>query len=392
MKSKHYTGLVLFLGIGIFLLKVSTLIILDPLQIYHKSWDGNENFIKGMRFQAAGIINNYPFDSIVLGSSMAENFSPNEASKVFNNRFINLSLSGSNFPERSLVLNHALKNKKLENVIISLDGFSPIGEYRDDFPVSNFDFLYNESPFDDIKIYLTNKYLKFAICRIGIVFNNVQQCRSKFRTLESIVEWGSDNEQNRRFGGLNKWLEAATGDGQIRDEIEKINQSISCIKNACNKISDNVKDTMTDFEQGKSSFDLYILKTAKEHPETEFHVFFPPYSRLLYAIWSQETPKLFELYLSTIMHVVEQSESISNLHVHGFDHLQFLDSISNYKDPRHFHPDFSSKILYWMKNGKHELSNKTINQYLSKINSLASTYDLTFIGNSTNQYLQSSDQ
>ena len=54
----------------------------DPIQVFHKSYIGCENYFDdNMRLQAAGVINNFDFDSIIFGSSMLENTSAKEASK-----------------------------------------------------------------------------------------------------------------------------------------------------------------------------------------------------------------------------------------------------------------------------------------------------------------------
>ena len=55
-----------------------------------------------MRQQAAGIINNYEFDSIILGTSMLENTSAKEADEKLGSKFMNISLSGSNFTKEVL--------------------------------------------------------------------------------------------------------------------------------------------------------------------------------------------------------------------------------------------------------------------------------------------------
>ena len=61
------------------------------------------------------------FDSVVLGSSMAENFSAKEASELLGGTFVNISMAGSLLSERNIVLKHLFNKKVVSNVIISLD-------------------------------------------------------------------------------------------------------------------------------------------------------------------------------------------------------------------------------------------------------------------------------
>jgi len=384
MHYKKYVFIVLA-SIGLYVAYVSVMVALDPLQIFHEDPDRDGgNLITGMRFQAAGIINNYAFDSIILGASMAANFSPKEASNVFDSHFVNLSLSGSMLSERSLVLNYALRKKKLKNVIITLDGFAPVGKYRDDFPVSNFDFLYNTRRFDDVLVYSNLKYIKYAICKKEVIYTNIPQCHI-FKPVETIVEWASLKENYRRFGGLNKWFEA---NSNAQTTLKNIVLSTRCIKNGCEKPRPYVHNQLIKLENGSASFDQYILKTVRENPETKFHLFFPPYSRLKYAMWAQENRHVFDLYLSTIRHIVNKSGALPNLHIYGFDDMDFLDDISNYKDTRHHRPKFNSEILHWMRNGEHELSGHMLGQYLAKIKYKARHYDVSSIGYKIEQYLK----
>lgn len=64
-----------------------------------------------MREQAAGIINSFEFDSVILGTSMLENTSAREASQKIGGIFVNISLAGSSFYERAIVLKKVLQKK-----------------------------------------------------------------------------------------------------------------------------------------------------------------------------------------------------------------------------------------------------------------------------------------
>ncbi|MBA1420623.1 MAG: hypothetical protein FAF03_07165 [Epsilonproteobacteria bacterium] len=79
-----YKKIVLTYFVSITLLSLiffATLFIQDPLKIFHKPWKHKAYLQSSMREQAAGIINNWYFDSILLGTSMLENTSSTEASQ-----------------------------------------------------------------------------------------------------------------------------------------------------------------------------------------------------------------------------------------------------------------------------------------------------------------------
>src|SRR3989339_1968081 len=109
--KKYSIQFILFSAL-LFSIALLTNYLIDPYRIFHKPWVRENYYVPEMRIQASGIINTEKFDSIVLGTSMADNFSPAEASKVFGQKFTNISLNGSSLAERSLVLNYALEKKK----------------------------------------------------------------------------------------------------------------------------------------------------------------------------------------------------------------------------------------------------------------------------------------
>lgn len=46
------------------------MIYIDPLKIYHINQEFSKKLYTNMRVQAAGIINNYDFNGLILGTSM----------------------------------------------------------------------------------------------------------------------------------------------------------------------------------------------------------------------------------------------------------------------------------------------------------------------------------
>lgn len=81
--------------IGIFIFTAAVMIYIDPLKIYHINQEFSKKLYTNMRVQAAGIINNYDFNGLILGTSMLENTSAKEAAKYLTQKkelkFFNLS-------------------------------------------------------------------------------------------------------------------------------------------------------------------------------------------------------------------------------------------------------------------------------------------------------------
>lgn len=67
--------------------------LLDPLQFFHRAERPDGPISDDMRAQAAGILNTFDINSIILGTSHLENTSAPEASAKLGGKFFNISIA-----------------------------------------------------------------------------------------------------------------------------------------------------------------------------------------------------------------------------------------------------------------------------------------------------------
>lgn len=362
--------------------------LVDPYRIFHKPWVGNDYYTSdaSMRDAVAGIINTEEFDSFILGSSMAANFSPNEAGQLFGSRFVNITMDGSGILERSLVLNYALRQRQLTSVIFSFD-FVSLRWLVSNSPVAPYAFLYDDNRANDLLIYASSlKPIRYAFCRNFLVASDAL-CPNRRNDLENLVEWHSNWDHSKRFGGLKKWLEAKN-DGQIKGALKSIAVSVNTINSGKVKAVDR-ELVERNVANDRKVFSESLLKSAAQYPQTVFYLFFPPYSRLNYGILKQSNPQRFEEYVGILRMVIRDAEKFPNIKVFGFETEDFLDDIANYKDTSHYHQRINSQMLHWMKNGKHELTLSNLEPYIQEITERAAGYPLKQIGAQIEAYLKS---
>lgn len=339
----------------------------DPYMLFHKPWIHDQYYFKDMRKQAAGIIKNHDFDSIILGTSMAQNTSITEASNQFDSNFVNLSIGGGTMSERELILKYILDKKEIKNIIISLDVFGKYEEYRADIPVESFSFLYDKNPLNDFKLYLGFKKSGYLFCG-NLIFKN--KCPFTVDSLNEVTEWYSDKVNSRRFGGINNWLNDSSNP-QVKEALESI---VSLVDGEQVPLDNNrVSDVMRN---DKKVFTDYVLNYIEQNPETNFYLFFPPYHRIKHSLWLDYDPSEYEIYKKRVKLVVSLLEGYENASVFGFDNFPFVDDLSNYKDTRHYHPMYNSLILKWINEGVGELRMKNLTGYFNEIDKKASQYDL----------------
>ncbi len=355
--------------------------VYDPLQLFHKPWGREVTFSKNMRQQAAGITNNYKFDSIIIGSSIIENTSAKEANNKVGGNFINISLSGSSYYERLIVMDHVFRKHSIKKVIYSLDAGSYIHQQKGypSYPLELFDYLYDKKEFNDFKAYFNYDFLGCLL-----TFSKSEQCIGHKTSLDRPNAWFDEEGNKARYGGLHKWLEANNSNA-IKSVFKNIISETKKIK------SDDVislENIEIKIFKAKHYVDETIIDFVKKNPKTEFLMLFPPYSRINYALWAQYNLPYFRIHKAIIQYFVEKSEELPNFKIYAFEDQSFLDNIANYKDPIHYHHSIDSWMLSKIEKDSGRLKQENLNEYLQSITNKALMYNVVNIGKKIDDYLK----
>lgn len=341
--------------------------IYDPFQIFHKPYFRGATFFTDMRKQALGIIKHYKFDSYIIGTSMLENTDPKEATNKLNSdgRWINISLSGSGFDERAIVMDYIFKNQNTKHIIYSLDGYYIVNSHNNSS--LDWDFLYNNSLYDDIKIYMNWKFISCAVR-----FSNQEKCVGNIDDIYQITNW--HKKYKEIFGGFDNWIKHKNND--------QINQTLIDIKNGNIKNIDN-QDIIGDIDilAQQDYLHKYLIRFFRDYPDTKFSIIIPTYSRLFYRMQNikgaySDNSKYFYTWEKSLRYFIAQSSSYKNVKVYGFDDLDYADDIANYKDLPHYNKDLNSFQLDAIKNQTNILTPKNIDKYLKTMEQKIKSYDI----------------
>jgi len=344
----------------------SALFAYDPLALFHKPWGRAETLRENMRLQAAGVIRHGDFDSVILGTSIFENSSANEASRILGGRFVNLSISAGDFFERGLILRYLLERRPVRQVIYSLD-FIYLNQRKGYwyYPLPTYDFLYDANPFNDIRAYLNGHFLG-CLAR----WSEDPACVGRVAGLDRPNAWMGKPEEAERFGGLDAWCRTR-GNPQIRDVYEKLSEAARAIHTGTVQVPEPSQTGLAI-----AYIEDNLIALIKEYPETQFHLVFPPYSRAKYAIWHQYRRGDAETHLAVIRYLAEMSSRLPNLHVLGFEDQEFLDDIARYKDLDHFNPEINTLIARSIGQGVHRITPMNVENYIAEASRRAKSYRL----------------
>jgi hypothetical protein len=356
----------LFFGIiiTISMIVISLLYIYDPLHIYHKSWITEDTKFNGnIRLQAAGIINNYDFDSIILGTSMMKGTSEIEASEKIGGTFVNISADGSDLYERSPILEYTLRKKDIKNVIYTLDTGLDLNLRKggSKFTLNQFDYLYDNNPFNDLKVYWNNKYLNCLL-----TFSKSPECIGSNKDMIRPKEWFNDIYlKNKEISGIDNWIKKGGRGKNVYSRVKKHTDK--------NETEFNYNEKLKNTQ---NIIDEKLMETIKKYPYTNFHIVFPPYSRFIYSLWKNYTPEKYKLYFETINYMYLKSKIYPNLKIYFIDNLDYINDLNNYRDMRHYNIDMNSMILDYIKEKKYLKSENEYKFLIKEAEQKTSEYDL----------------
>lgn len=212
-----------FVYIGLplcFLVLCALLWIYDPFMFFHKPYFREQTYHSDMRIQAKGIIDNIEFDSIILGTSILENTSAKEAGQKLGGKWINLSIAGSDFNERKIVLDYALGHKNIKQVLFSIDGFILRNGDRENSDSWRIDSnLYKDGLFwQKYKRYLDKKLIRCAR-----KWSKSKECVGDKKDLETLTQ-DEYRSSKKYFGGFVNWSE-----WQKDEAIKQYNEYVKMI-------------------------------------------------------------------------------------------------------------------------------------------------------------------
>ncbi|MBR4038801.1 MAG: hypothetical protein IKJ11_01730 [Clostridia bacterium] len=302
MKKKTWALLCLTAIIGAFVSLSALVIAIDPFQVYRLATHYMPPIDNTTQVYAnAGIVRNYDYDSIVVGTSVTENFRPSQMDALLGGRFIKLCSSAGTAYNHALLLNLAFDTHEIRRVIYGLDVYSFIAELTETGCEVPF-YLYDHNPFNDAQYWLNRSVLGSFLPRCLHTWGQRQDDSIR----DSMYSWkGSDN-----YG-------------------------LSALYNAHFSPAAPMRPADADVAKALANLNAHVLPLITAHPETQFDFFFPPYSA---AEWSTMQAKgTLESMLTLRGVCYDVLSQYDNVTVYDFSTREdWVLNLDNYKDTLHY--------------------------------------------------------
>ena len=309
MTRKQWTCLALALLSGALALIIGTVVLVDPFEIYHQATAFIPPITNGTQiYSNAGIAKSYEYDSVVIGSSMTENFRPSQLDSLLGGQFVKLCINaGSPYNHRQM-MELAFSTHDVRRIVYGVDVGSFTYFYTQpkcEMP----DYLYDDSLLNDVRYWFNMSVLARYIPQCLLTLGQHDEAQR-----DTMYAWGDLYEY-----GLDEMLAGVDiRPGRVEQRDER------------NETPVLAQATLLNVEHN-------LLPFIEAHPETEFIFFFPPYSL---ARW-------YQFYADgTLAYHLNQKEAIADAllrydNVRVFDFQAESDWITNpdnYIDAEHYGP------------------------------------------------------
>lgn len=321
------------LAAAIFLfLAAAVIVIFDPFYHYHGPVFGLKAVVTKSEYQCIGTVRNFKYDSVLCGSSTAENYNNHWFDEAFNAKTVKAIKSSATTADLKYYLEEAFATHEVKNIFYSLDLFALDGDpdtnfVNDSMPL----YLFDHNIFNDVK-YVLNK---------DVLFEDVPYMLAMNLTGE-YDEGTSYNWWQYKSFSEEEALSHYERSGEIQQSLTE--------EEYCRRVDGNL--------------DL-IEQMVMEHPEVNFYFFLPPYSLL----WWDSVSRSGQLdeYLYARKQIFSRLTEHENVNVCDFQSEdEIVLNLDNYMDPVHFSADVNHFMVeeaakkdsdYWVtkENGENKL-------------------------------------
>lgn len=289
--------------------------LIDPLQFYRKA-SYRPVFSTNQRLQNPGLAKNYDYNTIIIGTSLTDNFRSSYINDKWGCTTLKLPIAGSSLKEQSMLANVVMRSGKVATVLWGLDITSATGspdEVRQatgQFPY----YLYNDSNIlNDIKYIFSGTTTRFSVT---VLASNLLHIKTE--PLETLNDWKDDCKFDR---------------SEVVKTYEK-------------SLNKKIQNTGSRFENYKENFEQNVIQVIEKNSDKKFILFFPPNSMPFYHSLYLRDPYFIEDWIQCKLYLLDKLSNRKNVEIFDFqDDYETSYNLNNYKDMLHYSPNINQHMF-----------------------------------------------
>lgn len=340
-RAKRWLLSTLSLILILFFLEAALVAWIDPFFHYHAPLSGFPYLVDNQLSQNPGMARHLSYDSVILGSSMTVNFNARWFEELFGLQAVKLPYSGAYPKDQANIMEQIFASKnQVKTVFLGVDVMTYTGGVLETkYPIP--EYLYDDALLNDVS-YLWNKdvFLNYILRQI------VDLEKTDLATV--YESWWTDDYYNIQWVMHNYEPPAPVAEEMRRDAL--IGQT-----------QENLRENLIPFIEAQ--------------PDTEFVVFFPPYSILYWNDVLRENH--LEATLAQYQHIAQTLLSYDNVRVFYFPGMEeIVTDLNNYADYTHYHSRVSRMMTECFASGEREVkSTEEMAQALEETRAMIERFD-----------------
>lgn len=339
--KKFILSLAISTAVFLFLL-IGLVVWIDPFFHYHKPLAWFPYKVDNQLSANAGMAKNFEYDGILTGSSMVSNFDLKGFEENLGQKIIKINYNGAAPKDISNILEYVFKEHEAPSVVYyGLDVYGycvDVDAVKYPFP----EYLYNDNVFDDVS-YVFNKDVLVDYIIEPFTWPSEKTDLSEVYIME-YEDWQYSKDHVLQYYTL--------------EDIQTMS-------------SDNYKALM---ECSDNNLEQNLIPYIEAHPETEFVVFYPPYS-ILYWYTRMREDRL-ELTKDQYIKITNRLLDYPNVRVFNFCGMEdTITDLSNYVDFNHQHRRVNDYIMTCFASGELELKKDNYEEQINKMFDFFKNYD-----------------
>ncbi|MGY4237927.1 hypothetical protein ACVIIW_006874 [Bradyrhizobium sp. USDA 4449] len=302
----------------------------DPLQLFHRARIFPAMYSSDDRMQAAGLIESQEFDAVFMGTSLAVHYRASEISRTLGVRAVKLAMSGSTSKEQSFVLKAALA-KKPKLVIWQLD-----------------DWIFRNGP--DIDQYMPTDYYRRNLKGLLSYLFSLSMAR------ESLGIAARATRVLERLVLPLTWIQVLKFNNDIADDINTLPSyfNIRGTYNSRNALAsfahykEHPKEISVGYDYGimVRNFESDAVALIEANPNTQFRLYFTPYSILHFVAMREFSSATLELTYQLDAYIAQRLTQLPNVVLYDFRTAKTIThNLDNYLDIAHHSPEIDAEVL-----------------------------------------------
>lgn len=282
-------------------------ILIDPFFHYHKPWFGLKAVLTDKEYQCIGTLRTFDYDSLIVGSSVAENYYNGWFNEGFDCNAIKAIRSYGATADLCYLLDAAYENHDLKYVFYSMDTASLAADPTPTYELTGCPmYLYNKNIFDDVE-YLFNK---------GVLFEKIP-----YMAANTFI---GDYDENDSYN----WAQWKEFNQDMALGLYIRNARIAPMKEK------NYYQNMLD-----ANIEL-VAAQIEAHPHTQYKIFFPAYSMLWWDnLYRSGDLEAYLYNMEQTMGALLQYENVEMFYFQ--DEEEIITNLDNYMDTLHFSPEIN---------------------------------------------------